>query len=275
MRVFGEILLATVAVTSVAAYVDDQNDAVVIEAARTRGGRQLWGMYPSMGMGMGGMMPMYPGMQVAFGIGQQQQQQRTPASTIPMGMYPAGTMPLSPLAQALCMLPTGSLGWCSRYGQPGLQKPAEQNPDGKWYPGYPGVPGGFPGGAGGLYPGGFPGAPGGGFPGAPVGGFPGAPGGGFPGAPGGGFPGAPGGGLPGSPGGGFPGGPGGPPQGGPPSDNGDGVDIIVENGGGVSRPDDMAIVTQEELGVAPVDPIPVEVDNRVCGKGKYFPIRYG
>ena len=31
MRVFGEILLATVAVTSVAAYVDDQNDAVVIE----------------------------------------------------------------------------------------------------------------------------------------------------------------------------------------------------------------------------------------------------
>ena len=65
-------------------------------------------MYPGMGLGMGaGMMPMYPGMQVAFGMGQQQQQQRTPASTMPMGVYPAGTMPLSPLAQALCMLPTG------------------------------------------------------------------------------------------------------------------------------------------------------------------------
>ena len=63
-------------------------------------------MYPGMGLGMGaGMMPMYPGMQVAFGMGQQQQ--RTPASTMPMGVYPAGTMPLSPLAQALCMLPTG------------------------------------------------------------------------------------------------------------------------------------------------------------------------
>ena len=31
MRVFGEILLATLAVTQAAAYLDEQNDAVVIE----------------------------------------------------------------------------------------------------------------------------------------------------------------------------------------------------------------------------------------------------
>ena len=51
-----------------------------------------------------------------------------------------------------------SLGWCSRYGQPGQQQKPGQSEDqaGKWYPGYPGVPGG-----------GFPGAPGGSFPGAP------------------------------------------------------------------------------------------------------------
>ena len=124
-----------------------------------------------------------------------------------------------------------------------------------------GFPGGFPGAPGG----GFPGAPGGGFPGAPGGGFPGAPGGGFPGAPGGGFPGAPGGGFPGAPGGGFPGGP--PPQGPPPpSDNGDGVGVVGDNGsgGGVSRPDIQAVIAEEEeMGVAvPVETAPVEVDNR-------------
>ena len=63
----------------------------------------MGGMYP----GFGGGMSMYPGVQVAFGM-PQQQVQRTPASTgLPFGSYPASTAPLSPLAQALCMLPSG------------------------------------------------------------------------------------------------------------------------------------------------------------------------
>lgn len=222
----------------------------------------MGGMYP----GFGGGMSMYPGVQVAFGM-PQQQVQRTPASTgLPFGSYPASTAPLSPLAQALCMLPSGGLGWCSRYGQPGAGK--------QWLPGgYPGGIAGFPGGQPGFpFPGGQGGQPGR-FPGAPGGQpglFPGAPGGQqglFPGAPGGQpglFPGAPGG-QPGVPGAGA-------VQPGVP-----GAGAGQQPGSGVSQQvpednDSQAIVVdtdKEEEEVAPPS-----TGSPSCGRGKYFPIRY-
>merc|ERR1712012_631069 len=110
-----------------------------------------------MGMfGMGGMTGMYPGMQL-FGQQQQQGVQRMPS-------YPASTIPLSPLAQTLCRLPSGVLGFCQQYQIPGFGFPGQ-------FPGapgqYPGAPGQFPGGAPGGFPGGAPGGfPGGQYPGA-------------------------------------------------------------------------------------------------------------
>jgi len=253
MRVLSRLVLVTLAVNLVSAFIDEEHEAVVIEAAedtvgQARSGRQLWGMAPGMGMfGMGGMTGMYPGMQV-FGqqqmFGQQQQGvQRMPS-------YPASTIPLSPLAQTLCRLPSGVLGFCQQYQIPGFGFPGQ-------YPGisgqYPGVPGQFPG-----APGQFPGAPGQ-YPGSP-GQFPGAPGG-FPGGqyPGGGSP------VPGVPGAGspVPGVPGGAPGGGAP-------------GVGTTIPGVEAVVAEVEEDEEDADY--VEADgpgsaNTGCGLGKYA-LRY-
>jgi len=282
MRIYARLLLATLAVKAVAAYVDEQNDAIVIEAARpsTRGGRQFWGMYPGFGGGMS-MYPgiQYPGIQVAFGM-PQQQVQRTPS---PMGSYPsypASTQPLSPLAQALCMLPTGGMGWCSRYVQPGAGK---QGLGG--YPGnYPGGLGGYPGGYPvGSYPGGYPGGsyPGFGF-GGGLGGFqfPGNPGAGLPGAPGQGapFPGA-GTGFP-VQGGNQPGAGTGQPGAGSPGSGGFDIQAVVaeeveeegdDDNQWASEEDQVIVVETEEEEIVVPPPSP---QAPTCGRGKYFPIRY-
>merc|ERR1711990_1268116 len=125
MRAF--VLLLVVAISSADALstlngrVDEEHNAIVVEALRARSGRAFsW----------------FSG---------------TPSSPF-AGMFPAATQPLAPAApgqQVLCRTPSGALTFCQANYQWGQ------------YPGgFPGpVQGGFPGGQPGGFPGGQPGWP--------------------------------------------------------------------------------------------------------------------
>merc|ERR1712012_579079 len=130
MRAFLLLLLVAAtlsdALSTLNGRVDEEHNAIVVEALRARSGRAFsW----------------FSG---------------TPSSPF-AGMFPAATQPLAPAApgqQILCRTPSGALTFCqANYQWPG------QYPGGA-PGGFPGAPGGFPG-----APGGFPGQ-GGGFPGA-------------------------------------------------------------------------------------------------------------
>merc|ERR1712213_116166 len=130
MRAFLLLLLVAAnlsdALSTLNGRVDEEHNAIVVEALRARSGRAFsW----------------FSG---------------TPSSPF-AGMFPAATQPLAPAApgqQVLCRAPSGALTFCqANYQWPG------QYPGGA-PGGFPGAPGGFPG-----APGGFPGQ-GGGFPGA-------------------------------------------------------------------------------------------------------------